>query len=904
MSLRHCLPLLLGSLLPLSAAAAEPSNDTQLALRTAAALYDGIRTHTLANGLRLYLKPMPGAPVVTSMIAYKVGSGDENLDHTGLSHYLEHLMFKGTEKLMPGDIDRMTYRGGGMNNAYTSEDYTIFHFDFPPNHYLDALRIEADRMRNLRIDERHEFQQEKGAVISELKRNEDSPWDLEFKAILPLLFGKTAPYGHPVIGEREHVRNATAEVIKAHYDRWYHPNNAALVLAGAFDPDEALAQIERLFGSIPRAELPPRKTVPAQLPKRPARLEMASKFATPRLLLGWNTVRTEDPDYPALSVLEAILAGGKTSRLYRSMVEGAEVALSVDANNEAGRYPGWFAIQVEAVPGKDRARIEQMVLEQIQKLADEPPSEKELHRVQREILAARVFKRESVHGLADSIAQAVVVTDLEHLKQYLPQVLAVGPAEVQRVARKYLDPQQRVTVWSVPATAARPGARGAATPPRRADQPMAARAGSANGFTLARTQRVELPNGLVLLLFEDHRLPLFVAEALVRDVRLLEPADKAGVATLMGSLLDEGTNQHSGQQIAEMIEGVGGQLTLDASGGKVRVLAPDRHLGLGLLFDCLMHPSFPADAFGRNKEQLQSEIEEAEAQPDVRARQTYLSLVYGSHPLGRPRFGTARTVAPLTRADCAAFHRRAFVPDNITLAIVGDFDRKEMIAEVTRLTAEWKKASVPMPRAPDIPYPDKFVQKIITMPQAAQLHFYMGHVGVRRSNPDYYKLLVMDYVLGTGPGFTDRLSSRLRDREGLAYTVTASITTTAGREPGVFTCYIGTDNDKFARVKEEFLQELRRIRDERPSDREVRDAKDYLVGNLLLQFTTDDAIGEQLLHIELNHLGFDYLEEFRRKVAAVTPQDVQEVARRYLRPDHMVLVAAGAVDAEGRPLSK
>src|SRR5262249_7053465 len=155
-----------------------------------------------------------------------------------------------------------------------------------------ALAVEADRMRNLRIDEAHQFEQEKGAVVSELARNEDTPWDLESKAILPLLFGKTGPYGHPVIGERRHVRAATAEDIKAHYDRWYHPNNAALVVVGGFDPDRALAAIKRHFDKIPAATLPRRKRLPEKGTKRPARYEMGSKFATPRLLLGYNTVRS------------------------------------------------------------------------------------------------------------------------------------------------------------------------------------------------------------------------------------------------------------------------------------------------------------------------------------------------------------------------------------------------------------------------------------------------------------------------------------------------------------------------------------------------------------------------------------------------------------------------------------
>jgi zinc protease len=883
-------------------AAAERATDVEVALRTAAALYEGIRVSTLDNGLRVYLKPVPGSPVVTTMVAYKVGSADEDLDQTGLSHYLEHLMFKGTDQLLPGDIDRITYRSGGANNAYTSEDYTIFFFDFPPNRWEEALRIEADRMRNLRVDERHEFNQEKGAVINELQRNEDVPWELESKALLPLLFGKTGPYGHPVIGERAHVRGATAAVIKAHYDKWYHPNNAALVVCGNFDPDQALAAIRKHFGPIPAAKLPPRKPLPEVKPDRPARLDMPSKFGVTRLLVGWNTVRRSDPDYPALVVLEGLLTGGKTGRLYRAMVEGAENALSVSASNNGGRYPGWFTIQVEVVPGKDPAAVEEMLLAEVQKLRDGPPGAAELKRVQRGILADTIFARESVHGLADSIAQGVTTNDLAYLKNYLPNILAVTAADVERVAKKYLAPRERVVVRSVPAKADK-GGEGAAPPERKpgraADRP--ARGGTE--FSLKKTRRVELPNGLVLLLYEDHRLPLFVAQAQVNDVRLSEPAGKLGVAALTGSLLDEGTTKHTGGQIAETIEGVGGTLSLTDDGGSVRVLAPDRKLGLGLLLECLLHPTFPREAFGRQQERLLGEIKDSQTQPDYRARQAFLAAVYADHPLGRPRLGTAETVKSLTPEDCAAFHRKVFVPNRTTLAVVGDFDSDEIIDFVKAQTRDWEKGP-PAPEVPKVALPEKFTETVLSMPDAAQLHFFLGHVGIRRDNPDYYKLLVMDHVLGTGPGFTDRLSARLRDREGLAYTVTAVITTSADRQPGTFAAYIGTDNDNFARVKKEFLEELNRMRDERATGEEVSDAKTYLLGNLLLQFTTDAGIAAQLLMVERNHLGFDYLDDYRKAVAAVTPEDVQAVARKYLDPARMVLVAAGAIDASGRPIQK
>jgi zinc protease len=917
--LRRCRPLLLALLCaglfaaPWTAArGAEPAPDkkadTAAALQAAAALYEGIRAETLPNGLRVYLKPIKDSPVVTTMVAYKVGSCDEDLDHTGLSHYLEHLMFKGTDKIKPGDIDRLTLRNGGMNNAYTSEDYTIFFFDFAADRWEGALEIEADRMRNLRIDTAHEFEQEKGAVIAELDRDEDEPWDLEMKAIVPMLFGKESPYGHPVIGERQHVRQATAEVIKSHYDKWYYPNNAALVICGGFDPDKVMARVKELFGPLPKGNLPARKTVRDEKPRRPARLEMDSKFEVPRLLMGFNTISTADPDFPVFEVIQSLLAGGKTGRLYRALVEGEEVASNVSAGNNAGRYPGWFSVQVQVLPGKDRAQTEKLVLKELRRLSDEPVSAAEMNRVQQGVLSDAIFSREGAHNLADSIARGVTTNDLDFLRNYLPSIMAVTAQDVQRVARKYLNPEERVVVWSVPKEKAGGAGRGAGAEPlrrtgryRRHDKPAE---GVGQGLSLKDAKRVELPNGLVLLLYENHRLPIITAQALVRHVSLLEPADKAGVAALTGYLLDEGTARHTGPEIAELIEGVGGQLSLSSSGGSVRVLTPHRHLGLQLLLECLTRPNFPKDAFAREKEHLLSEIDEAEQQPESKALLAYKAMVYGKHPFGRSSLGTGKTAEPLTPADCADFHRKVFVPNNTVIALVGDFDSKEIVEEIKRLTADWKKAPVDRPELPAVTKPKEFTEKVLSMPDAAQLHFYMGHVGIRRNNPDYYKLLVMDYVLGTGPGFTDRLSSRLRDREGLAYTVTANITSSAGEEPGVFTCYIGTEPDNLGRVRKAFMEELNRIRDQKPSQEEVEDAKQYLLGNLAFEMVTSDKIAAHMLYAERYGLGFGYLDEYRKAVAAVTPEDVQAVARKYIDPEHMALIAAGAVDAQGKPLQK
>lgn len=897
------------------ATAAEPADADATLARTAKALFANVRTETLPNGLRVYLLPVPGAATVTAKVAYKVGSADEEPGQTGLSHYLEHLLFKGTDKLTPGDIDRLTQRNGGRNNAYTSEDMTVYHFDFAADRWETALEIEADRIRNTRIDEKHEFEQEKGAVVAELKGGEDQPWDLEYKAILPLLFPKNSPYAHPVIGEEDHVRGATAEIIKRHYDKWYHPNNAAIIVAGGFDPDKALAKIKTLFGSIPKGELAPRFPVPEEKPrKEQVRKEFASKFDVPRMMLAFNTVPAGHPDDYVFDLIQDILAGGKTSRLYRKLIEEERLANDVSAGNNAGRYPGWFEIDVELLKGKDRKQAEELVFAELERLAREPVSAEELKRVRRGLVAGFIFSRESIHNLADAIASSVTRNDLDYLTTYLDRVLAVTPADIQRVAKTYLAKKQSVVVWSVPEGEAAPvgGANSSRRTPGRAsrvnerigDQTPPVDTGGSPGSTsaLSQARRVVLPNGLTLLLLENHRLPIVVAEAEIADVRLREPAKQAGVAAFVGEMLAEGSTKRTGKEIATLIEDVGGSLSFDANGGTLKVLTPDTDLGLELLLDGLIRPSFPNEALERKRDQLLSDIADAETQPQNRARNKFQEIVYGSHPYGRPRNGKRAIVEKLTADDLRAFHKLAFAPDTTTIAIVGDFDTEAMIAKIERLTAGWKpnRAGKPELLTPVIGV--KMSETIITDPTAAQTHVYLGHLGITRDNPDYYKLLVLDNVLGTGPGFTDRLSATLRDRQGLAYTVTAQISGSAGKQPGMFLGYIGTFPDKYTWVRDGFVKEIRRIRDEAPTAEEVESAKKYLLGSLPFKLDTNQQVASQLLDMERYGLGFDAFEKLRVGVAAVTPADVQAVAKKYLDPAKLVIVAVGPIDKAGRPL--
>lgn len=863
-------------------------------------LYDSLREHTLSNGLKVYLLPVSGSPVVTMMTSFKVGACDEDKHSTGLSHYLEHLLFKGTARLKPGDIDRMTQRSGGSNNAYTNHDITNYHFDFAADRWETALEIEAERMRGTLIDAQHEFEQEKGAVIEELARNEDTPWDLEEKAMLSLLFGKESPYGHPVIGEREHVRAATAPVITSYYNKWYHPNNAAVVLAGGFDPDVALAKIKAKLENIPAGNLPDRHPWVAITPAKQLRHEFPSKFPVPRMLMACVTVPQGHDDESALDLASMVLASGKTSRLYRKLVLEERIALDVAASHLPGRHPGWMQIQVELIPGKDRAQVEKLIMQEIDSLASQPIPAEELVRYQRLLITQTIFNRESIHNLADSIASSIHMIPVSRIKNQFSLWAGVKAQDVQRVVRQYLHPDKSVIVWSIPQAEASLGSVGSVAPKDR--RSVSQTAGGTSILNLQQTRKVVLPNGLTLLMLQNPRMPIVVASASLKHVREYEEAAKSGLALLTGSMLEEGTEKRTENQIAEAIENVGGSLSLSSGGGTVKVLKDNSRLGLELLFDCLLHSNFPGEAFARKKEEQKTEIAQANEEPLSRAVMAFQESIYGSHFKGRASRGTLQTVEQLTREDCVQFHKTIMTPENMTIAIVGDFDVEEVTSYIKSLTSEWKSKLQPLPTQPEISMAQEATSKIITMPQAAQLQFLMGHLGVARDHPDYFKLLMMDNVLGTGSGFTDRLSSRLRDREGLAYTVTATITDSADLQPGTFMCYIGTDPRNYLRVKQLFLEEIERLQKEVPSEYEVTSTKQYLIGRLAFLMTTNESIAQRLLYLHRFGFGFDYYDRYRNAIDAVTPEQIREMAQKHIHTGRFTTIAAGALDQQGRVL--
>ena len=416
-------------------------------------------------------------------------------------------------------------------------------------------------------------------------------------------------------------------------------------------------------------------------------------------------------------------------------------------------------------------------------------------------------------------------------------------------------------------------------------------------------ERIELANGLVLLVSENHSTPSVSINAIVRTGSRFEPDEKAGLASLVGALLDAGTTTRTSQEIAETIEACGGQLgtfgDYQSSGVVVTLLSKDIDLGLDVSSDLLMNPTFPEEKVHQHVDRRLAQIKARLDVPRTQASDIFNELIYGDSPQHRPPIGSEATVKTLTREDVRDFYERFYVPDNTILAIVGDINKDEIRTKVEATYGRWKRTrNFEAPRVSRPSRQQAPIEKFVAAPKE-QVNIIIGHVGIDRSNPDYYSLLVMDTILGSSPGFTSRIPRILRDEQGLAYSTFSNITSSAGLDPGRFIAYIGTAPENLGRALVGLRGEITRIVEAPVTDEELETAKSYLTGSFVLRFQKNSQIAEFLLEAEIYGLGFDYLERYPDLIRAVSIEDVTRVARAYIDPQNLTTVVVGPVDEMG-----
>jgi zinc protease len=403
-------------------------------------------------------------------------------------------------------------------------------------------------------------------------------------------------------------------------------------------------------------------------------------------------------------------------------------------------------------------------------------------------------------------------------------------------------------------------------------------------------KRILLDNGMILLLSEKHDIPMVTMNMAIKAGSMVEPTDKPGLASITASLLTQGTTKRTANQISNEIDFVGGSLS--ASGGddfatvSLRVLKKDLRTGLDLLSDVLLNPVFDQKEIDRKIGETLAEIKRQKEEPDSIAGEAFAKMIFGEHPYGRTGDEVSAYLQKLVRNDVVDFYATRYCPNDTIVAVVGDVSEQEIKLLLNEYFKGWKNRQQPAQSIAQPPVRDKtIVQKIDK--NISQANITMGNIGISRENPDYYAALIMNYILGGG-GFSSRLMDNIRDNKGLAYDVHSSLS--ARKEAGAFSVSIQTKNESANEVIEETLKEIGRMQNELVSEAELADAKAYLTGSFPLKMDTYSKIAGILTAVEIYGLGLDYPQKYPGLINAVTRQDIQRVAKKYLHPDKMAIV--------------
>ena len=850
-------------------------------------LLKGIERRVLSNGMTVLVKEDHRLPIATVVTSYRVGSVNEVEGATGLAHFLEHMMFKGTSKLRKGEIDAITFEAGGANNAYTTNDYTAYWFTVHSEAFDRFLEIEADRMRNCLLD-RREWESERKVVIEELNRNLDRPWGRLEHEIEPAVF-KTSSYHHPVIGFRKDLDNMVYENMVRFYQDHYGPNNATMVIFGDVKKDGAFAKVNELFGKIG----PVKETAPTRMPEPPAAQEVRFDFETDKSLhrigLAYRSDRVGSPTDIHLDVLGQILATGKDSRLYKRLVDGNGPCSEISTVNDTRKYDGVWFVFAELREKRDPAQVEAVVLEELERLKKEEIPARELQKAKNILAANFVFSKERQYSLADDIARFEAFGAPDYLRDYLKRVGETTPAELQEMAARLFTKENR-TVATAKAKSGR--------------SPIPATApGEDNEF--GQYAEFRLSNGLTLLVKQKRDLPVVSFNAYVEAGQTTESEDKAGVSALLGQLLDQGVappggNARSAEEIAAFVDFTGTQLSTSATGVALKTLTPYAPEMLELIRDLLLYPTLPAAKLADKKDLQLSELRSRADSPDIVARDLFNAFVYRGHPMARPDLGTPSTVMQLSRADVAAHHRKCFRPDNTIIAVAGDVDPYAMLREVQKRFSEWiAPGSTDIPVLPAISR-QKRPERIVESREGNQINYVIGHLSIDRFHPDYVPLKVLEHIFCRSTGFADRLSKSVRDDAGLAYEVWGILTQQADRYPGPFMIYIGTASENGAKPLEMTLQIIDDLLSSGPLDDEIARAKHYLLRSLPFSWEATDQLAAYMVTMRRLNLGIGYAKQYTRDVRAVTKDDLLRVARTHLAPDSLTTVIVGPVNSEGK----
>jgi len=832
------------------------------------AIPPGVRLRTLDNGLTLIIREDHSAPVVSAQAWCKAGSIDEGKWlGAGLSHVLEHMLFKGTTTRAAGRIDQEVQDAGGYMNAYTSFDRTVYWINVPNTGAKVAIDILCDIVQNATLPA-DEMVKEKQVILREMDMNQDDPGQRSARRLFETAYTKS-PYRCTIIGYPDIYNEVQREDVLAYYREKYAPNNLFFVVVGDARAQEVEEQIRAAFAKAKAKPLPP-----AVLPEEPRQVAAREVIEEAPIEMAhfhfsWHIPDLRHPDVPLLDVLAALLGGGRSSRLYQQVREKKGLVNSVDAWTYSPGNPGLFGMSAVVEADKFNAAREAMLAE-VERMQNTPVTAEELMKAVKQFTAGTLASKKTMQGQAQDLGGSwMAANDLNFSARYLEAVKRATPADLQRVAREHLTVENRTLYALLPS----------GTVPKSSE--------AADPFTDKAIQKFEFANGLRLLVKEDHRLPFVEFRVVFKGGVLAETAANNGVGLLMAKTLLKGTPTRSGEDIAREIESLGGSIETyggnNSFGVNAEVLSNDFAAGLDLVADVTLRSTFPKDAFERER---QIQLANIKAQKDEllpSASRLMRRGLFGDVGYGLHTNGTETSVQQLRVDDVKTFYQAVAVPNNCVIAVFGDVNAENVRAAVEKHFGAWKGAGDPLKDLAKTG-PPKELKRIVETRDKKQAVMVIGFAGASLYEDDRYALeLVQEACSDLG----SRLFMRIREKLGLAYYVGAQ--NFLGLVPGYFAFYVGTEPENVALVEAEMLREAEALRTEGLTAEELKRAKAKVIGQKKIARQDLGGLALTTALDELYGLGYANIDQEDAKYEAVTLEQIKATAGKYLKEDASVI---------------
>ncbi len=870
---------------------------------------------TMPNGLVVIMHEDHRLPLVAVDLWYHVGPLNERAGRTGFAHLFEHMMFEGSEHV--GEKAHIKFvQGAGATdvNGTTDFDRTNYFETVPSNQLELALWLESDRMGFLLEGlDREKLTNQRDVVRNERRQGEGTPYDLAGEKVNQLLFPKDHPYYANVIGSHADIEAARLNDVRDFFKQFYTPNNASLAVAGDFDPAKLKVLLTKYFGPIPKGPATEPVTVATTPITEQKRATVTDTVKLPQLRIAFLTPPDFAPGDADTDLLVDILGGGQANRLKQVLVYKQQVAQSVRCGNNSLKLTGITECTITAKPNVKLEDLEATFWQELGKLQTDGPTKEELESARTVNLTRKIAGLERLGGfggIADTLDRYNQYTgDPGYLSKDLARYQSVTVASLKQAAIKYLNKDHAVVVSCVPGkkvvddvprSPADTDAGVKLTPPYSAAfeeqqnwRKTVPQAGPAVAFNLPVPKTFTLKNGLQVYLVEDKQLPVLSASVVTRAGSENDATPQAGLATLTAALLNEGTKTRNAIQLAEDTESIGARIgeaaSVDAASVGITLLSNNTDAALDLLSDVVLHPAFNPEDIERIRKQRLVGIAQESDSVLATARRVGPRLLYGDQPYGESAIGTLESVRSLTRDDIAGFYTSHYGAADSALVLAGDISLEEARRLAEHYFGGWTgtaSASVTLPPAPP---PPTLRIALVDKPGAPQTALIVYGLGLPITTPDLQTLQVMNYTLGGA--FASRINMNLREVHGFTYGANSIFATY--REGGSF--YAGglIKTDVTAPATQQLMLELNRIQSKPPSEAEVKEAKVARIQSLPGQFETASATANAMASIFLYKRPLDYYATLPASYLAVTPQDVERVAKSDIDPGHLIIVAVG-----------